>query len=115
MLGLSQQQRDKSFPDVPTFIEQGYNVDIPVYYGVIVPAGTPQGIVDILEGAVKKATMDKEFVQKNLPGMTVLGYMSYTPDTVKADLDGRSPFDASPVAVEEARKIKTALDQLLKK
>jgi CO dehydrogenase maturation factor len=58
---------------------------------------------------------DKEFVQKNLPGMTVLGFMSYTPDTVKADLDGRSPYDASPGAVEEAKKIKAALDQLLKK
>jgi len=54
-------------------------------------------------------------VQKNLPGMKVLGFMSYTPDTVKADLDGRSPFDASPRAVEEAKKIKTALDQLMKK
>jgi len=70
--------------------------------------------VFVVGNKVQRET-DKEFVQKNLPGMTVLGYMSYTPDTVKADLDGRSPFDASPVAVEEARKIKTALDQLLKK
>ena len=58
---------------------------------------------------------DKEFVQKNLPGMKVLGFMSYTPDTVRSDLDGRSPFDASPGAVEDAKKIKTALDQLMKK
>ena len=58
---------------------------------------------------------DKEFIQKNLPGMKVLGFMSYTPDTVRSDLDGKSPFDASPGAVEEARKIKNTLDQLIKK
>ena len=57
---------------------------------------------------------DKQFIKDHLAGMTVLGYMSYADDTVKADLDGRSPFDASPVAVEEAGKIKASLDQLLK-
>jgi len=61
-----------------------------------------------------KRESDKQFIKDHLAGMTVLGYMSYADDTVKADLDGRSPFDASPVAVEEARKIKASLDQLLK-
>ena len=46
--------------------------------------------------------------------MQVLGFMSYADDTVKADLDGLSPYDASPRAVEEAKVIKTALDQLMK-
>lgn len=61
-----------------------------------------------------KRESDKQFIKDHLAGMTVLGYMSYADDTVKADLDGRSPFDASPGAVEEARKIKASLDQLLK-
>jgi hypothetical protein len=47
--------------------------------------------------------------------MKVLGFMSYADDTVTADLDGRSPFDASPQAVKEARTIKTALEQLMKR
>ena len=61
-----------------------------------------------------KRESDKQFIKDHLAGMTVLGYMSYADDTVKADLDGRSPFDASPGAVEEAGKIKAALDKLLK-
>jgi CO dehydrogenase maturation factor len=58
---------------------------------------------------------DKEFIARNLSGMTILGYMSYAGETVQADLDGRSPFDASPRAVEEARTIKESLDRLMKR
>ena len=62
-----------------------------------------------------KRESDKQFIKDHLSGMTVLGYMSYADDTVAADLDGRSPYDASPQAVAEARVIKAALDQLMKK
>jgi CO dehydrogenase maturation factor len=57
---------------------------------------------------------DKEFIKDHLAGMTVLGFMSYADDTVRADLDGRSPYDASPPAVAEAKAIKSSLDRLLK-
>jgi CO dehydrogenase maturation factor len=56
---------------------------------------------------------DREFITRNLAGMSVLGFMTYAGDTVQADLDGRSPFDASPRAVDEARVIKTSLDKLM--
>jgi CO dehydrogenase maturation factor len=62
-----------------------------------------------------KQDSDKEFIIRHLPGMTVLGFMSYADDTVRADLDGRSPYDASPRAVAEAGAIKTKLDQLMTK
>ncbi len=58
---------------------------------------------------------DREFIARNLPGMSVLGFLSYAADTVQADLDGRSPYDASPTAVEEAGAIKASLDRLIKK
>jgi CO dehydrogenase maturation factor len=58
---------------------------------------------------------DKEFLEKHLSGMKVLGYMSYAPETVQADLDGRSPYDASPKAVDEARAIKATLDRMMEK
>jgi CO dehydrogenase maturation factor len=57
---------------------------------------------------------EKDFIQQHLAGMKFLGFMSYTGDTIKADLDGKSPYDASPGAVEEAKKIKAALDQMMK-
>jgi CO dehydrogenase maturation factor len=57
---------------------------------------------------------EKDFILRHLSGMKFLGFMSYTGDAVAADLDGKSPFDASPVVREEAKKIKAALDQLMK-
>ena len=62
-----------------------------------------------------KQQSDRDFITKNLTGMNVLGFMNYADDTVKADLEGRSPFDASPRAVEEAKIIKASLDELMKK
>ncbi len=70
--------------------------------------------VFVVGNKIKRET-DKEFVTRNLAGMKVLGFMSYADDTIKADLEGRSPYDASPRAVEEAGAIKTALDQLMQK
>jgi len=66
--------------------------------------------VYVVGNKIKNET-DKEFIAAHLPGLTVLGFMSYSDDTVKADLDNRSPFDASPRAVEEAKLIKSQLDQ----
>jgi CO dehydrogenase maturation factor len=57
---------------------------------------------------------DRAFIEKHLPGMRVLGFMSFCPETVQADLDGRSPYDASPRAVTEARAIKAILDGSLR-
>jgi len=57
---------------------------------------------------------DREFIRKNLEGMTVLGFMRFADETVRADLDGRSPYDASGPALEDARAIKAALDARMK-
>ncbi len=57
---------------------------------------------------------DKAFIEKHLGSMQILGYMRFSADTVQADLDGRSAFDASPSAVAEATVIKTALDSMMK-
>lgn len=74
------------------------------------------GIKDVyVVGNKIKQDSDRAFIVSRLAGMQVLGFMSYSEDTIKADLDGRSPFDASPGAVAEARAIKAGLDALLKK
>jgi CO dehydrogenase maturation factor len=74
------------------------------------------GIKDVfVVGNKIKQESDKEFIAKHLTGMKVIGFMSYSEDTVKADLDGSSAYDSSPRAVDEAKVIKAALDQLMKK
>ena len=61
-----------------------------------------------------KQEADKNFLKQHLQGMKVLGFMSYSNDTVRADVEGKSAYDASPRAVEEARTIKASLDELMK-
>lgn len=56
---------------------------------------------------------DREFIEQHLQGMKVIGYMHYSGETVQADLEGRSPYDASPMAVEEAKAIKDTLDRMM--
>lgn len=74
------------------------------------------GIKDVfVVGNKIKRETDREFISHHLPGMKIIGYMSYADDTVRADLEGRSPFDASPNAVNEAKTIKAALDLIMKK
>lgn len=74
------------------------------------------GIKDVyVVGNKIRRKSDEEFITTHLAGMKVLGFMSYADDTVRADLDGKSPFDASLQAVNEAKVIKAALDGLLTK
>lgn len=69
--------------------------------------------VFVVGNKIKRET-DREFIIHHLSGMKILGYMSYADDMVRADLEGKSPFDASPNAVNEAKTIKSALDGIMK-
>jgi tripartite-type tricarboxylate transporter receptor subunit TctC len=49
LLNISHGERHPDFPDVPTLTELGYpNSDVPIWYSVWAPAGTPREIVDKL-------------------------------------------------------------------
>src|SRR3546814_4021163 len=51
-------------PDVPTIEETGIkNVHMPMWYGVMVPANTPDEVVKKLEQDLTKAITSKSFVQ----------------------------------------------------
>jgi tripartite-type tricarboxylate transporter receptor subunit TctC len=48
--------RTKYFPDVPTMAEQGYaEARVTPWFGIVVPAGTPQPIVDRISKALESA------------------------------------------------------------
>lgn len=55
VLGLPDDRRNEFMPDVPTFKESGYNVNVPVAHGFIVPIATPKEIVQTLLEKIKKA------------------------------------------------------------
>jgi tripartite-type tricarboxylate transporter receptor subunit TctC len=59
-------QRHRLFPDVSTFAELGFpGMDIALWYGVVVPAGTPLPIVQRLNAELAKI-LDMPDVHKNL-------------------------------------------------
>ncbi len=54
---------------------------------------------------------DEEFVKNSIPAEDLLGCIHYNLEIMDADRNGKSPYDFSPTAIEEIRKIKAVLDR----
>ena len=54
---------------------------------------------------------DEEFVRNAIPAEDLLGMIHYNLEVMDADRNGQSPYDYSPKAIEEIRKIKEVLDR----
>ena len=54
---------------------------------------------------------DEEFVRNSIPADDLLGMIHYNLEIMDADRQGKSPYDFSPAAIEEIRKIKAILDR----
>ena len=54
---------------------------------------------------------DETFIRENIPQEDLLGIIHYNTDIMDADRQGKSPYDFSPAAIEEIRKIKAVLEQ----
>ena len=53
-LGVSAAQRHASIPTVPTFREQGFDLLVSEWYGLLAPAGTPKAIVAKLNAEMRR-------------------------------------------------------------
>ena len=83
-LAIAAKKRSPLLPDVPTSHEQGLpEFDIAPFYGVFVPRGTPQAVVEKLADALSKG-LNEEAVQKRL---TELGA-----DSVEQGRRGQKPL-----------------------
>jgi tripartite-type tricarboxylate transporter receptor subunit TctC len=60
-LGISADKRYPSVPEIPTFNEQGLDLVVNEWYGLLAPAGTPRPIIDKLNAEMKRIV--------GLPGM----------------------------------------------
>src|SRR6266699_1171656 len=57
--------RSKYFPDVPTMAEQGFaDAQVTPWFGVVVPAGTPQPVVERISKALEAALATSDIRQK---------------------------------------------------
>ena len=53
--------RHPNYPDVPTFKEQGANIEYYIWAGMLVPRATPEAIVRTLRDAARRAVEDPDF------------------------------------------------------
>ena len=73
MLGVLGGRRHPEFPDVSTFAEQGFDIDLPVWGGLLAPLGTPQEIMDVLSKGMNELNVDPDFNAR----MLKIGFVSY--------------------------------------
>ncbi|MEV6158019.1 tripartite tricarboxylate transporter substrate binding protein [Nonomuraea sp. NPDC052129] len=64
VLGVMSGQRSPFLPDVPTFAEQGYQIEQATARGYAAPAGVPAEVRTKIEAALKKAIEDPAVVAK---------------------------------------------------
>jgi tripartite-type tricarboxylate transporter receptor subunit TctC len=61
-LAVTASRRVEGLPDVPTFAETGLpDVDVKLWFAVLVPGGTPQPIIRRLHGDIAKTVADPEY------------------------------------------------------
>jgi tripartite-type tricarboxylate transporter receptor subunit TctC len=62
--GVTTEERVKSLPDLPTTKEAGLDLQLTVWHGLYVPAGTPDEVVRTLSDALKVALADQGVISK---------------------------------------------------
>ena len=84
ILGVFDIERNSFLPNVPTLMEQGYDVDNASvnFRGIMVPKGTPQDIIDKLASKVPQMFENKRVAKKMKAGGSPMHIM--TRDEVKA-------------------------------
>jgi len=61
ILAVSSATRNFAIPEVPTFKEYGFDLDVGTWYGYVVPKGTPKERIKILHDTFKVAMDSEEF------------------------------------------------------
>lgn len=84
MLGVLGDRRHPEFPNVPTFAEQGFPIDLRVWAGFLAPLGTPQEVIDTLAKAVNELNVDPEVIEAQMK----IGWVPYvaTPQQLTAQM-----------------------------
>jgi tripartite-type tricarboxylate transporter receptor subunit TctC len=67
VLAAASQQRNRLLPEVPTFAELGYpKIAVSLWYGLLVPAGTPRSAINRLNSEVTKVLQSPEVRERLL-------------------------------------------------
>lgn len=63
-LAIAAKERHPSYPEIPTMKEGGVDITMPFWESIVVPAGTPDKVVSVLDEAIAKAFQDPETMKK---------------------------------------------------
>lgn len=77
LLAVLNDTRMPEFPNVPTFMELGYDVHAQSLFGIAGPAGVPQHIIEKLDAAIRKAVNDPKYVEVMKKLMMKRKYMDH--------------------------------------
>jgi tripartite-type tricarboxylate transporter receptor subunit TctC len=75
ILGIMDDEASPFYPGVKTFEEQGYKLYSSSSRGFAAPAGTPQEVVDILSGAIKKVVATEDHKKRMADMGLTIRYM----------------------------------------
>jgi len=90
-LGVTTKERSQVLPEVPTIAEQGYaGFDVSVFFGLVVPAGTPKEIIDKLNHGFAEALKQPE-VRKTLLAQGLEFAPSTSPEQLGAFIQAEVP------------------------
>ncbi|MDA8217253.1 MAG: carbon monoxide dehydrogenase accessory protein CooC [Dehalococcoidales bacterium] len=64
-------------------------------------------------GSKVQSNLERDFIREHVGGLPLLGFISYSPLIMEADLRGVSAYDLDPRAVAEAREIRKNMEELL--
>ncbi|WP_277673732.1 Bug family tripartite tricarboxylate transporter substrate binding protein [Piscibacillus halophilus] len=62
-LAIGTEERVERTPDLPTFVEKGYDLTMGINRGYVAPEGTPEEIIEKLEQALEETANDEDYIQ----------------------------------------------------
>lgn len=72
---MSRERWSEEFPDVPTFLEKGYNLDRSSWQFMVVRKGIPKPVLTILQQVLKKVADDPQSIEANRRAKFIHSYM----------------------------------------
>ncbi|WP_372398336.1 tripartite tricarboxylate transporter substrate binding protein [Azospirillum sp. HJ39] len=99
MLGVMSRTRWDMAPDLPTFREQGYAIDMVSMRGIGAPKGLPADIRRMLVEAITKAALDPDFQAKareTFQPLRIVGPEAFTAELMQLDGEFRTLWADMP-------------------
>src|SRR5690625_7622378 len=63
-LAVTSEERIEQLPEVPTLREEGIDMDVTAWFGLLAPEGTPDDRIEKISNSVQKAMQDDSFNEK---------------------------------------------------